>query len=258
MAFAGDGRPLIRRAPVGGGDRRGSTVAGAAPRLGLPWGGAAFAGDGRSGRVVTHVVADAAPKTVDLADAAALPVVGLTAWQALFHDAGLTSGQSVLIIGAGGAVGGYAIQLARQAGAEVTATASPRSADRVRRYGAARVIDYTETPVTEAAGRRFDVVLNLVPTTTEEIARIAGLVAADGILVSTTAPAVADAAPGVRTAQTFVRSDAERLAALVARVDSGDLHIHVADRRPLAELPQVHALADRGDLYGKTVIVPGS
>jgi NADPH:quinone reductase and related Zn-dependent oxidoreductases len=199
----------------------------------------------------------AAPKTVDLAVAAALSTAGLTAWQALFRDAGLASGRSVLVVGAGGAVGGYAVQLARQAGAEVTATASPRSAERVRRYGAAHVIDHTETPVAEAAaGRRFDVVLNLVPTTKEEITRLAGLVAADGILVSATPPALADIALDVRTAQTYVQSDAADLAALVARVDSGDLHIHVANRRPLAELPQVHALADEGRLYGKTVIVP--
>ena len=70
----------------------------------------------------------AAPRTVELADAAALPSAGLTAWQSLFEHAGLKEGQSVLINGAGGAVGGYAVQLARQAGATVTATASARSA----------------------------------------------------------------------------------------------------------------------------------
>lgn len=203
-------------------------------------------------------VLTAAPKTIDLADAAALPVVGLTAWQALFEDAGLTPGRSILVNGAGGAVGGYAVQLARAAGAEVTATASPRSADRVRRYGVARVIDHTATPVVEAAGRRFDVVLNLVPTTPEGLARLATLVTDDGILVNVTTPAVAHAVPGRRTVQTLVRSDATQLATLVARVDSGDLHVHVADRRPLPELPQIHALAEQGRLPGKTVIVPES
>src|ERR1700751_2727832 len=74
----------------------------------------------------------AAPRTVELADAAALPSAGLTAWQSLFEHAGLKEGQSVLINGAGGAVGGYAVQLAKQAGATVTATASAHSADRVR------------------------------------------------------------------------------------------------------------------------------
>src|SRR6185437_8506343 len=113
-----------------------------------------------------------------LAAAAALPSAGLTAWQSLFEHAGLKEGQRVLINGAGGAVGGYAVQLAKQAGADVTATASTRSADRIRSYGADRVIDYTATPLPQAAaGQQFDVVLNLVRTSPEETARLAGLTA---------------------------------------------------------------------------------
>ena len=85
------------------------------------------------GAAAEYVIAPAeilapAPTSIPLADAAALPMVGLTAWQALFDDAGLTAGQRVLINGAGGAVGGYAVQLAKRAGAHVIATASPRSA----------------------------------------------------------------------------------------------------------------------------------
>jgi hypothetical protein len=68
----------------------------------------------------------AAPETVELADAAAMPSVGLTAWQSLFEHAGLKTGQRILINGAGGAVCGYAVQLAVQVGATVTATASAR------------------------------------------------------------------------------------------------------------------------------------
>src|SRR5580693_1722547 len=88
----------------------------------------------------------AAPRTVELADAAALPSAGLTAWQALFEYACLRAGQSILVNGAGGAVGGYAVQLAKQAGATVTATASARSTGRVRSYRADQVVDYTVTP----------------------------------------------------------------------------------------------------------------
>ncbi|MGW8654340.1 NADP-dependent oxidoreductase, partial [Nocardia salmonicida] len=100
----------------------------------------------------------AAPRNVELADTAALPAVGLTAWQALFEHAGLVAGNSVLINGAGGAVGGYAVQLAARAGAVVTATASPRSADRVRSDGAGRIVDYTAIPLAQAvSGQRFDV-----------------------------------------------------------------------------------------------------
>src|SRR6266487_4376192 len=72
-----------------------------------------------------------APTGIPLADAAAFPMVGLTAWQALFDDAELEAGQRVLINGAGGAVGGYAVQLAKRTGAHVIATASSRSSERV-------------------------------------------------------------------------------------------------------------------------------
>jgi NADPH:quinone reductase-like Zn-dependent oxidoreductase len=199
----------------------------------------------------------AAPRAVELADAAALPSAGLTAWQSLFEHAGLQAGQAILINGAGGAVGGYAVQLARQAGATVTATASARSADRVRSYGADRVIDYTAAPLaTTVAAQRFDVVLNLVRTSPEETAALAGLAAAGGILVSTTAPGPADPGRGVRTAQVFVRSDAAQLAGLVARVDAGQLEIDVAQRRPLADLPAVHDQAAAGQLPGKTILTP--
>ncbi len=97
------------------------------------------------GAAAEYVVAPAeilapAPTSIPLPDAAALPMVGLTAWQALFDDAGLTAGQRVLINGAGGAVGGYAVQLAKHAGAHVIATASPRSSERVAAAGADEVI----------------------------------------------------------------------------------------------------------------------
>jgi NADPH:quinone reductase-like Zn-dependent oxidoreductase len=199
----------------------------------------------------------AAPRTVDLADAAALPSAGLTAWQSLFDHAGLKAGQGVLVNGAGGAVGGYAVQLARQAGARVTATASAGSADRVRSYGADRVIDYTATPLPEAAaGERFDVVLNLVRTSPEETAALAELTADGGAFVSTTFPDFDEAGRGVRVVSVSSRSDAGQLAGLVRRVDAGELRIDVAARRPLTELAAVHDELWEGRLAGKTVLVP--
>jgi NADPH:quinone reductase-like Zn-dependent oxidoreductase len=200
----------------------------------------------------------AAPHTVELADAAALPSSGLTAWQALFEDAGLKTGQSVLINGAGGAVGGYAVQLAKSAGAIVTATASARSAGRIRSYGADQVIDYTATPLPRAAaGQRFDVVLNLVSTDAEETAALADLTADGGVFASTTAPGPDDAGRGVRTVRVSVRSDAAQLGELAGRVDAGDLMIDVAQRRPLADLPAVHDQSAAGQLPpGKTIVIP--
>lgn len=200
----------------------------------------------------------AAPGSVDLADAAGLPSVGLTAWQALFDHAGLKADQSILINGAGGAVGGYAVQLAVRAGATVTATAGPRSADRIRSYGAHRIVDHTATPVTEAlAGERFDVVLNLVYISDpEETARLVDLVADGGAYANSVPPTPEGLPRGVRSLPVFVRSDAGQLAELVRRVDAGELKIHVAQRRPLAELRAVHDQADTGQLPGKTVLTP--
>lgn len=199
----------------------------------------------------------AAPRTGELADAAALPSAGLAAWQSLFEHAGLKAGQSVLVNGAGGAVGGYAVQLAAQAGATVTATASARSLHRIRSYQADRILDHTATPVVRAvAGQRFDVVLNLVVTSPEETAQLVGLVADGGAFVSTTTPGPEDAGRGVRTVRVFARSDASQLAKLVARVDAGVLQIEVAERRPLTDLAAVHDQAAAGRLAGKTVLTP--
>jgi NADPH:quinone reductase-like Zn-dependent oxidoreductase len=198
----------------------------------------------------------AAPRAVELADAAALPSTGLTAWQGLFDEAALTAGQSILVNGASGAVGGYAVQLATQAGATVTATGDPRSTGRLRSYGADRIIDHTATPLLQAvAGQRFDVVLSLVRTAPEEATQLTDLVADGGTFLSTI-PGPVTARDGVQTVQVFVRSDAAELSGLVTRVDAGDLKIHVAQRRPLADLAAVHHEADTGRLAGKTVVTP--
>jgi NADPH:quinone reductase-like Zn-dependent oxidoreductase len=198
-----------------------------------------------------------APAGIALADAAALPLVGLTAWQALFDHAKLVSGQRVLINGAGGAVGGYAVQLAHNAGAHVIAVAGPRSSGRVRTAGADEVIDHTTTEVTAAVTEPVDVVLNLAPVEPAQLDALLTVVRDGGVLVNTTVwmPAPSDEARGVRGINLFVQSDAGQLSRLVAMVDAGELRVDVAERVPLAELAAVHARAAAGDLPGKIVIV---
>jgi NADPH:quinone reductase-like Zn-dependent oxidoreductase len=199
----------------------------------------------------------AAPSSIPLADAAALPVVGLTAWQALFDHAQLTAGQRILIVGAGGAVGGYAVQLAKAAGAYVIATGSPRSREDLSRHGADEVIDHTATEVAAVIGEPVDVLLNLAPITPEEFATLASLVRDGGVVVSTTVwmPAPTDDRRGVRGIDLFVRSDARQLSELVARVDRGELTVDVAERVELSGLPSVHARAAAGTLAGKVVVL---
>jgi len=197
-----------------------------------------------------------APTSIPLPDAAALPMVGLTAWQALFDDAGLTTGQRVLINGAGGAVGGYAVQLAKRAGAYVIATAGPSSSERVSSAGADEVIDHTTTEVTVA--EPVDVLLNLARIAPEEMAALVASVHTGGVVVNTvpTIPTPGDDERGVRAVGVFVRSDAEQLSRLVAMVDRGELRVDVAERVPLADLPAVHARAAAGTLPGKVIVLP--
>jgi NADPH:quinone reductase-like Zn-dependent oxidoreductase len=216
-----------------------------------------------NGAAAEYVLAPAevltpAPKSVPLADAAALPLVGLTARQALFDHGELRSGQRVLINGAGGAVGGYAVQLAKGAGAYVIATASPHSGDTVKSAGSDEVIDHTTTGVTAAVTEQVDVVLNLAPVDPAELAALVTLVRPGGVVVNTTVwmPAPTDEERGVRGINLFVRSDADQLAKLVALVDRGELRVDVAERVPLPELAALHARAAAGAVHGKVVVVP--
>ncbi|MBF6301391.1 NADP-dependent oxidoreductase [Nocardia amamiensis] len=195
-----------------------------------------------------------APVPVPLSDAAALPSSGLTAWQALIDHAGVYAGSRVLVNGAGGGVGGFTIGLAKHLGAHVIATASPRSSDAVRAAGADEIIDYTRIPVIDALTEPVDFVVNLVRTSPAELAALRDRITDRGALVSTTTPAVADASRNVRGENVFVRSDAQQLRNLVSLLDRGVLRLDVSARYPLAELPQVHALGERGQLRGKTVV----
>lgn len=197
-----------------------------------------------------------APTSIPLADAAAVPSVGLTAWQALSEHAELRAGRRLLVNGAGGAVGGYAIQLAKRSGAYVIATASPRSVEHVRRAGADEIIAQPTTSVAEAVGEPVDVVLNLALIAPAELGTLAGLVRAGGLVLNTVPGAMPDDLAGVRAVPVFVRSDADQLADLVRMIDAGELHVDVAERLPLTELAAVHARADAGALPGKVVLLP--
>ncbi|MCP2636016.1 NADP-dependent oxidoreductase [Microbacterium sp. HD4P20] len=218
---------------------------------------------GADGSAAEYVVAPAdvlvkAPSRIDLADAAALPSVALTAWQGLFDLAGLSEGQRLLITGAGGAVGGYAVQLAKRAGAYVIATASPRSRDAVTAAGADEVIDHTTSSVLGSVTEPVDVLFNLAPISPEEFGALVDRVRDGGIVVATTAwmTTPGDETRGVRTAGVFVRADVDELSQIVSLVDSGELTVNVAQRVSLSELPAIHAKAAAGELRGKIVAVP--
>jgi NADPH:quinone reductase-like Zn-dependent oxidoreductase len=199
----------------------------------------------------------AAPGNVALADAAAIPVAALTAWQALFDHGELTSGQRVLVNGAGGGVGGFAVQLAKQAGAAVIATASARSAETVRSFGADEVVDYTRVKIGDAVREPVDLVVNLVHGSRDDSAALLDVTKPGGILVSVP-PGAEYPERDVRVVFFGVRSDAAQLAEIVKRVEAGTLHLDISDRRPLAETPIVHEQSESGAVRGRVVLVPPS
>ena len=218
----------------------------------------------RDGGAAEFVVAPAeslvaAPSTIPLTDAAALPSVALTAWQAVFDEGRLIAGQRLLVVGAGGVVGKYAVRLAKRAGIEVVATASPRSADAVRAAGADIVVDHTAEDLLTAVDGQVDVLLNLAPLDPERFAALVGLVRDGGTVVSTTAFI---ATPGdddrdVRAVTVFVQPNRQRLSELVRLVDAGELDVEVTRRIPLAELPALHAEGAAGRIAGKVVVLAG-
>lgn len=199
-----------------------------------------------------------APVSIPLEHAAAIPIAGVTAWQAVFEHAKLAPGQRVLINGAGGGVGGFAVQLAKYAGAHVIATAAPRSADVVRRQGADQIIDYTATPVTKALDAPLDAILNLAVITPREAADLLSLLRRGGVLVSATVPIELPADSPVTATHFVVRNDIDDLRALVELVDTATVELDITATRPLTDLAATHRDAESGRTRGKIILTPAA
>jgi NADPH:quinone reductase-like Zn-dependent oxidoreductase len=192
-----------------------------------------------------------APTSIDLVDAASLPLGGLTAWQALVDHAALQSGQHVLVHGGAGGVGGYAVQLAAHLGAHVTATCSPRDADTVRSYGAATVLDYHDALSDAALAGAFHVVLDTVGG--EVIARSWPLLRAGGVLVSVAEEPETPEGVDATSRYFVVEPNGEQLAHLARLVDQGALHPVIGRIIPFAESTTAFQ-PPREHRSGKTVI----
>jgi NADPH:quinone reductase-like Zn-dependent oxidoreductase len=193
------------------------------------------------------------PRSLDNVHAAALPHATLTAWQALFELANLTSGQTVLIHGAGGGVGHIAVQLAKWRGAKVIGTAST-NLDFLRELKVDQAIDYSTTPFESAAGK-VDVVLDIIGGETQE--RSWKVLKPGGILVSTIqAPSEETAAAhGVRGAMVFSSPPIGKVLTEVAGlVDSGKLKPHVSAVLPLKDAARAHGMIEGKHTRGKIVL----
>jgi NADPH:quinone reductase-like Zn-dependent oxidoreductase len=193
------------------------------------------------------------PDGIDVVSAAAVPHVGITAWQALFGIGGLTSGQTVLIHGAAGGVGHVAAQLAKHRGAVVLGTTS-RSMDFVSGLGVDEVIDY-ENQRFEDVAREVDVVLDTVGGETQE--RSWATLKPGGILVSVVQPPSEDTAVSHGARGVFLDAPPHGgpiLAELAAMMDAGDLTPEIAMVLPLSEIGQAHEIIEQRHTRGKIVI----
>ena len=194
----------------------------------------------------------AKPRTLDHTTAAAVPLSSLTAWQALFTHAKLRPGQRVLVHGAAGGVGAFAVQLAHAAGAHVVTTSSARHFDFLRGLGADEVIDYAaehfEDKVHDA-----DVVLDTLGGDVQ--ARSWQTLCAGGLLIALNAPVPNPLPrPDVRGLFFIVRPDRAGLADIARRIDAGHLRVFVEGVYPLADARQAFERGRSGHARGKLVL----
>jgi len=196
------------------------------------------------------------PARLTHTQAAALPMAGLTALQALRDIAQVQPGQRVLIHGAGGGVGHLAVQVAKALGAVVIATASAAKHDFVRKLGADQVIDYQTVDFT-AVLKDIDVAFDIVGQAYAE--RSLSVLKPNGIVVTTEAFSTSHvvalaAAAGRRFSSIAVEPDGAGLQQLAAWVDSGQLTPYISHELPLNEGARAHALVEKGSVIGKIVL----
>lgn len=221
------------------------------------------------------------PTSLTMEEAASIPLVGVTAWQALIERAHLQPGQKVLIHAGSGGVGTFAIQLAKHVGATVATTTSTANVDLVTRLGADVVIDYRTSNFADTL-RDYDVVLNSLDTKTlEQSLRV---LKPGGQLISISGPPDAAFARslalpsmlktalrafmnvlsygiraktsrvGVRYSFLFMRADGDQLARIAALIDDGTI-CPVIDRVfPFAETKEAMAYVEHGRAKGKVVV----
>lgn len=195
------------------------------------------------------------PEGLDVVDAASLPVVAVTAWQALFDEAKLQRGQSVLVHGGAGNVGAYAVQLGHRAGLKVITTVGPDDVALARGLGADQVVDYRHTDFTQAV-EPVDAVLDLVGGDAQT--RSFAVLKPSGVLVSAVSPPDQELAKRqeVRAGFFLVNVTTERLERLAAMLEAKQLATCVGAVLPLASARVAHEMLEgqRPHPRGKIVL----
>jgi NADPH:quinone reductase-like Zn-dependent oxidoreductase len=196
------------------------------------------------------------PPQLSHEEAAAIPVAGLTAWQALFDRGRLEPGQTALIAGAAGGVGHFAVQFARFAGARTIGTGSSRNREFVLGLGAEEYVDYTQKDVGEAVGG-VDVALDTVGG--ETTASLLPAVREGGILITIAGAPPEEAAKerGVRAELLVMSPVSDQLARIAELIATGDVRVETAEVLPLAEVRRGHELSESGHTRGKIILEMG-
>jgi NADPH:quinone reductase-like Zn-dependent oxidoreductase len=195
------------------------------------------------------------PEGLSDVDAAALPLAGLTGWQALVETADVQPGQRVLILGAAGGVGHLAVQIAKSRGAYVIATASAPKHAFLAELGADETVDYT-TEVVEERVRDVDVALDVVggdtaPSVLPALRNAGIFVTLSGAVVGP----LREAAGGrVQVSGILVEPDRMGMEALAEQVAGGALRPHVSRTFPLEDAAHAHQLGETGRTQGKLVL----
>lgn len=217
---------------------------------------------GFSGGYAEYALAKAnaiAPKSesITFEAAAAIPIAALTAWQAMFDLAHLSSGQKILITGASGGVGSMAVQLAKAKGAFVIGTASGKNEQFVRALGADEFVDYTQQSFEEVV-KDVDVAFDTIGGDT--LKRAFQTLKKGGFLVSAVeAPSEEKARElGIDADQVFCKPNAQQLAEINHLIDEGKLNIHIETVLPIAEVKKAHQLSQSGRTRGKIVLQVGA
>jgi NADPH:quinone reductase-like Zn-dependent oxidoreductase len=193
-----------------------------------------------------------APSNLGFVQAAALPLAGSTAWQAIFDEAGLTAGQRLLVTNSSGGVGSLAVQFAKAKGAHVTAIASARNEEFVRGLGADEFIDYTRQPFEQTA-HDMDVVFDTVGG--ETFQRAFQTLRKGGFMVTVVAFPDGEAQRyGVSVTRSFTRPNSQNLMAIKGFVEAGKVKPHIDAVLPFGEIKQALALSESGRARGKIVL----
>ncbi len=194
------------------------------------------------------------PTNIDHLQAAAFPLVALTAWQALFEAANLTSGERLLIQGAAGGVGHIAVQLAKWKGAQVIGTGSTNNIDFLRELGVDQVVDYSTTRFEDVVAP-VDVVFNCVGG--DLLTRSFAVIKEGGRLVSIAGKPDADEAEKrhINAQQILVRPVDEHLNEIAKLIEQGHLKMVVTKVFDLKDMNKAHAFAESRELRrGKIVL----